>query len=89
MASRVSPERGALAIVTNVGRDAVDAGGAFRRTALSADGEVVWSWRLDAGVKFAEPSVGDGDKKARSPGRARRKPLKPLRRECRVTPVDL
>ena len=27
---------------------------------------------------------GDGDKKARSPGRARRKPLKPLRRECRV-----
>ena len=29
-------------------------------------------------------SAGDGDKKARSPGRARRKPLKPLRRECRV-----
>src|ERR1700722_16681295 len=27
---------------------------------------------------------GDGDKKARSPGRARRKPLKPLRREGRV-----
>ncbi len=26
----------------------------------------------------------DGDKQARSPGRARRKPLKPLRRECRV-----
>src|SRR5580698_4258241 len=26
----------------------------------------------------------DGDKKARSPGRARRKPLKPLRGECRV-----
>src|SRR6266403_5016357 len=25
----------------------------------------------------------DGGKKARSPGRARRKPLKPLRRECR------
>jgi len=29
-------------------------------------------------------SAGDGDKKARSPGRARRKPLKPLRREGRV-----
>src|ERR1700722_9062203 len=26
----------------------------------------------------------DGDKKARSPGRARRKPLKPLRGECRA-----
>jgi hypothetical protein len=29
----------------------------------------------------------DGGKQARSPGRARRKPLKPLRRECRVFPV--
>ncbi len=29
----------------------------------------------------------DGGKKARSPGRARRKPLKPLRRECRVNPA--
>jgi len=27
---------------------------------------------------------GDGGKKARSPGRARRKPLKPSRRECRL-----
>jgi hypothetical protein len=42
---------GALAIVTNVGRDVVDADGAARdvqlhargRTALEADGEVVWS----------------------------------------------
>jgi hypothetical protein len=29
--------------------------------------------------------AGDGDKKARSPGRARKKPLKPLRREGRVS----
>jgi hypothetical protein len=29
-------------------------------------------------------SAGDGDKQARSPGRARNKPLKPLRREGRV-----
>ena len=28
--------------------------------------------------------VGDGDKKPGSPGRARRKPLKPLRGECRA-----
>jgi hypothetical protein len=34
-------------------------------------------------------SAGDGDKKARSPGRARRKPLKPSRREGRVIPVNL
>jgi hypothetical protein len=25
----------------------------FRRTMLLADGEVVWSWRPDAGAKFA------------------------------------
>jgi hypothetical protein len=34
-------------------------------------------------------SADDGDKQARSPGRARRKPLKPLRRECRVFQADL
>src|ERR1700722_19440126 len=33
-------------------------------------------------------SIGDGGKKARSPGRARRKPLKPLRGECRATRRD-
>jgi hypothetical protein len=42
-----------------------------------ADGEVAWFWRLDAGVKLADhPSAMV--KKARSPGRARRKPLKPI-----------
>ena len=40
-------------------------------------------WRQVGGSN----SAGDGDKKARSPGRARRKPLKPLRGECRVIPV--
>jgi hypothetical protein len=37
------PRRGALAIVTNVGRDAVDANGAQDECAYFADGEVVWS----------------------------------------------
>ena len=32
---------------------AMDAGGASDEGA-AADGEVVWSWRLDAGVKFAD-----------------------------------
>ncbi len=31
----------------------MDADGAQRRSALEADGEVVWSWRPDAGVKRA------------------------------------
>jgi hypothetical protein len=54
--------------------------------APDADGEVVWSRRPDAGVKLAATSAGDGGKQARSPGRARSKPLKPLRGECRVFP---
>ena len=37
-------------------------------------------WRQVGGSDSAD----DGDNKARSPGRARRKPLKPLRGECRA-----
>jgi len=40
-------------------------------------------WRQAGGSN----SAGDGGKKARSPGRARSKPLKPLRREGRVFPA--
>src|SRR6202023_2967990 len=41
------------------------------------------------GSSFAEVFLrGDGGKKARSPGRARYKPLKPLRGECRVNRCD-
>jgi hypothetical protein len=39
-----------------------------------ADGKAVWSWRPDAGVKFAGQPASDGGKQARSPGRARNKP---------------
>ena len=74
---RVShPMRGA-------GRDrherAVGCGGreSLRKTNASvADGEAVWSWRSDAGVKFLRSKLlgDDGGKRARSPGRARNKP---------------
>ena len=37
------PTEGRLAIVTDAGRDAVDADGASDEGAMSADGEVVWS----------------------------------------------
>jgi hypothetical protein len=50
-----------------LGWDAVDAGGVRRLLALdetlSAYGEVVWSWRRDAGAKPVEQSAGDGDNK--------------------------
>ena len=69
----------------------MDAKACARRTRADADGEAVWSRRPDAGVKFLRSKLlgGDGGKKARSPGRARYKPLKPLRREGRVKPVNL
>src|ERR1700689_2493834 len=35
--------------------------------AFEADGEAVWSWHLDAGVKLALRSAGDGGQKARAP----------------------
>jgi hypothetical protein len=47
-------------------------------SSAGADGKVVWSRRLDAGVESAGIPAEDGDKQARSPGRARRKPLKPF-----------
>jgi hypothetical protein len=73
-------------VVTDVGRGMRWTRHVGGRTAMSADGEVVWFWRPDAGVKLAtvlSHRADDGGKKARSPGRARRKPLTPSRRECR------
>ena len=78
------PLEGRLAIVTDAGRDAVDADGALTNAPDSGRrSRVVLTprrWCQVGGSNFA----GDGGKKARSPGRARRKPLKPLRGECRV-----
>src|ERR1700730_7086243 len=85
MICRPVPLEGRFAIVTDAGRDAVDADAPITNGA-EADGGGVWSGRPDAGVKFSRSKLlgGDGGKKARSPGRARRKPLKPLRGECWV-----
>ncbi len=47
---RLVPHEGRLAIVTDAGRDAMDADAPLTNGA-DADGEAVWSWRLDAGVK--------------------------------------
>jgi hypothetical protein len=55
-----------------------------RTDGAGADGKVAWSWLPDAEAKRAERSARDRGKKARSLGRARRKPLKPSRRECRM-----
>jgi hypothetical protein len=59
-------------VVTNVGRDAMDADARAGRAAKSADCEVVWSWHPWAGAK---PLVDDRQAtvtmRSRTPGRAR------------------
>jgi hypothetical protein len=65
--------------------DAVDANGAEDegadlRTAKSCGPDA----STPASSRRKQVSADDGDKQARSPGRARRKPLKPLRGECRA-----
>jgi hypothetical protein len=70
-----APTEGRFAIVTNVGRDAVDADGADderrnRRTAKSCGPDAP---TLASSLREAT-FAGDGGKKARSPGRARYKP---------------
>ena len=77
------PTEGRLAIVTNAGRDAVDVRCApdesvTLRTAKSCGPDAP---TLASSSRIQ--SAGDGGKKARSPGRARNKLLKPLRREGR------
>ena len=81
----VHPTEGRCANVTNAGLDAVDADRAFderreMRTAKSCGPDTPTLVSSLRKATFA----GDGGKQARSPGRARRKPLKPLRGECRV-----
>jgi hypothetical protein len=53
--------------------DAAASGAIFCATNEAiADGEIVWSWRPDAGAKFVGiRTTNDGGKKARSPGRSR------------------
>jgi hypothetical protein len=71
-------QEGRIAIVTNVGCG-MRWTRQHRRRTVCADGEVVWFWHLDADAKLrGNDPRSDGDKKARSPGRARRKPLKPF-----------
>ena len=56
---------------------------------FTADGEVVWSWRRDPGVKpLGKAHAGDGGKKGRFTGESTKQSLKPLRGESRVVPAE-
>jgi hypothetical protein len=76
--------RGTLAIVMNVRRDAMDVSVLpDEQHASGRQSRVVLTPRRWCQALWMIPR-SDGGKQARSPGRARRNPLKPLRRECRV-----
>jgi hypothetical protein len=67
----------------------VDAGGATdERTACGRRSRVVLTPRRWRQVGERQAFADDGGKQARSPRRARRKPLKPLRGECRENRCD-
>ena len=57
--------------------------------ASEADGEDVWSWHLDAGVKFLRSESFSGVTVAKEPEHRGEHGIirKPLRGECRVIPV--
>ena len=79
--------QGALAIVTAARRDAVDADVPLTN-GTDADGEVVWSWRLDAGVKSVDASfAGDGGKRARLTGESTKEAVKTIARGMPGVPV--
>jgi len=44
-------------------------------SASDADGQVVWSWHPDAGVKPVWRSAGDGGQQARRTGESTKQPL--------------
>ena len=80
------PQEGRSRSLRTLGAGCDGRGGARDGRADAYD-QVVWSWRPDAGAKFAKTLprlASDGGKRARSPRRSRRKPLKPSRRECRL-----
>jgi hypothetical protein len=84
-----APQEGRIAIVTSVGYGMrwTQAALLTRARACGRRSRVVLTprrWRQVGG----SDSAGDGGKQARSPGRARYKPLKPLRGECRVNRCD-
>jgi len=61
-------------VVTNVGRDAMDAAARAGRAAQSADGEGVWSWHPWAGAKLANGDfAGDGDYEVTDTGESTQK----------------
>src|SRR6201987_1414895 len=69
------PHEGRFAIVTDVGSGTRWTRWSSRTSYPNADGEVVWSWLPDAGVKLAGtvPQVTVATKPG-SPGRSRSKP---------------
>ena len=87
--SPVHPTEGRIAIVTDAGWDAMDAA-AQSTIGAKADGEVVWFWRPDAGVKSrgCDPA---GRRWQKSPvtGKSTKEPVKTIAQETPDCSVNL
>jgi hypothetical protein len=90
--ARLTADEGRVAIVTNVavgcdGRSGAQDEARWKRTAKPCGPDApTLAFKL---VMMLSHHTGDGGNKARSPGRARSKPLKPLRREGRMNRLNL
>ena len=90
LCGRPTSSEGRIAIVTDVGWDAVDAGLLRQTSAATADGEVVWFWRSEAGAKSAmmlTRLAGDGGNQAMVTEESPKETVNPLRREGRMIPA--
>jgi hypothetical protein len=79
-------DRRGVRVVTDVAAGGSGRGRHHRTSDADADGEIVWSWHPDAGVKFAKLTTR-GRRWLKSPvhrGEHEYRPLKPLRREGRL-----
>ncbi len=63
-----------------------------RRSGVTADGEVVWFWRPDAGAKLATMLSHRGQRRGQEspvPGKSAKETVKPSCRECRIVSAYL
>jgi hypothetical protein len=88
--ARLTADEGRVAIVTNVVVGCGGRGCCDETNATSADGEVVWFWRPDAGAKFSVIEHRWRRRWQESPvtGKSTKETVTPSRRESRNAPVE-
>ena len=89
LAHPASMKRGVRASSRHVRRGCDGRGWHVRRTCPARTAKSYGPGLPTLRLRLRDHLADDGGKKARSPGRVRRKPLKPSRRECRLIRLNL